>query len=107
MVYEIPREIFKQKLFDRTNLCLLQVVTSTGQHEVPYKDIATVQASINLDQFVKDYSNKSVTYIFYGFDQTSNEAKKLAETISAAGYPFVFYYLGNLANDKVLDKGIN
>lgn len=107
MSYEIPREIFKQKLLDRTNLCLLQIVDSNSNQEVPYKDTKTLQFPVNVEDFDKNFSNKSVTYIIYGFDQFSAEAKKAAETIHSHGYPFVYYYQGNLNQDKVLDKGIN
>ena len=107
MSYEIPREIFKQKLLDRTNLCLLQVVGSNSNQEVPYKDIQTLQFPVNVEDFEKNFGNKSLTYIIYGFDQFSSEAKKVAEVIHAHGYPFVYFYQGNLSQDKVLDKGIN
>jgi hypothetical protein len=107
MSYEIPREIFKQKLLDRTNLCLIQVSSSNSNQEVPYKDIKTVESPINMDEFQKNYANKSMTYIVYGFDQFSAEAKKIADTIYSHGYPFVYFYQGNLSQDKVLDKGIN
>ena len=107
MSYEIPREVFKQKLLDRTNVCLLQAVGVDSHQEVPYKDIKTLQFPVDKDVFYKNFENKNLTYIVYGFDQYAAEAKKAAESIHSFGYPFVYYYLGNLSQDKILDKGIN
>lgn len=107
MVYEIPREVFKQKLLNRSNVCILQVTSSGSQPEAPYKEVKMLQLPIQIDDFCKSYTNKQMTYLIYGFDQISAEAKSAADAVYAAGYPFVFYYKGNFAEDKVLDKGIN
>lgn len=107
MVYEIPREIFKQKLLDRTNMCILQIVGANVTQDVPYKEVKTIQFPVNVEEFSKNYTNKNLSYLIYGFDQNSADAKKAADVIGAAGYPFVFFYQGSLSQDRVLDKGIN
>ncbi len=107
MSYEIPREIFKQKLLDRTNLCLIQVLDANSNQEVPFKDVKTIHCPLNIEDFNKNFGQKTMTYIIYGFDQFSSEAKKAAEALTTNGYPFVYFYQGNLSQDKVLDKGIN
>lgn len=104
MFYEIPREIFKQKLLDRTNVQIIQIGDQQG-HD--YKDIDQIKSPFDADAFLGKYPNKALTYVFFGFDQSAMDAKKAAESLSLKGYPFVFFYQGAMAKDRVLDKGIN
>lgn len=104
MFYEIPREIFKQKLLDRTNLHVIQVGSESG-HD--YKEVTQFDNPFDADSFINKFPTKATTYIFFGFDVNGMNAKKAAEQISQNGYPYVFFYQGILEKDKILDKGIN
>jgi len=108
MVYEISREIFKQKLLDRSNMLILQISGDTASAEVPYKEVVAMKWTENFSStFSSNYPNKNQSYLLYAFDGDASQAKKAAECVAGLGYPFVYYYQGHFQADSVLDKGIN
>ena len=71
MSYEIPREIFKQKLLDRTNLCLIQVLDANSNQEVPFKDVKTIHCPLNIEDFNKNFADK-----FEALEKSENKSLK-------------------------------
>jgi len=108
MMYEVSREVFKQRLEERGNFILVHVCSTESEFSGnTFKDSLNViwsrENPIDLD---KISSNKNQNILFYSLLENHDEARKAAELAEANGYKFVYFYLGK-AVDKILDKGLN
>lgn len=104
MKYEIPREIFKQRLEDKLNFAIVDVqarvnVTLKDTEHLPYgQDFVT--------KFSAKYPSKTQNIIVYATHPADEAPVKAAEELAQAGYQFVYFYRGS-DKDVVLDKGLN
>ena len=104
MKYEIPREMFKQRLVDKHNFVFVDVQSSVavafeGTEHMPYGSDFT-------QRFAAKYPAKNQNVIVYAMNPVDESPVKAAEDLAQAGYQFVYYYRGS-AKDLVLDKGLN
>lgn len=104
MKYEIPREIFKQRLENKLNFAFVDVqsrvvVPFEGSVHMPYgQDFVT--------QFSAKYPAKTQNVIVYALNPADEAPGRAAEDLANAGYQFVYFYRGS-EKDVVLDKGLN
>ncbi len=104
MKYEIPREMFKQRLVEKHNFVFVDVQSSVavafeGTEHMPY-------STDFIQKFSAKYPNKSQNVIVYAMNPVDESPVKAAEDLSLAGYQFVYFYRGS-AKDLTLDKGLN
>lgn len=107
-VYEISKEVFKQRLEDRLNF---QLIDATDYSKSPatqsFKDVLTIPFNA---QFSENLKSKGIlpqtNIIVFCLDKHSKDAKKAAELLHGQGFHYTYYYQGNL-DDFVLEKGIN
>lgn len=104
MKYEIPREVFKQRLNDKLNFAMVDVqakvvVAFEGTQHIPF-------GSDFVSKFSAKYPTKSQNVIVYALDKEDETPVKAADELAAAGYQFVYFYRGS-DKDLVLDKGLN
>jgi hypothetical protein len=104
MKYEIPREVFKQRLNDKLNFAMIDVqeqvaISFEGTQHIPFgADFVT--------KFSAKYPAKSQNVIVYALNREDEAPAKAADELAAAGYQFVYFYCGS-DKDLVLDKGLN
>lgn len=106
MKYEISRESFKQRLEDRLNFVLVDLLPaerSAGKFE----NVIHINYSSNFkNDFSAKYPDKNQNVIVYSLAKGDDAPAKAADDLAAAGYNFVYYYSGN-PDDSLLDKGLN
>lgn len=106
MKYEIPREMFKQRLEDRLNFVFVDLLP---EDKTPVKfenvDFITYSAEFK-NQFAAKYPNKSQNVVLYSLKKGDEAPSRAAADLADLGYNFVYYYVGS-PNDVVLDKGLN
>lgn len=106
MKYEIPREIFKQRLEDRLNFIFVDLLPA-DRSPVKFENIEHLKYS---SQFKTDFSakfpNKNQNIIVYSLQKGDDAPLKAASDLAELGYNFVYYYNGS-SDDIVLDKGLN
>ena len=106
MKYEIPREIFKQRLEDRLNFVFVDLL-SEDKTPVKYENVVHLNYTAQFkDQFSSQFPNKNQNVIIYSLAKGDNAPEKAANELSEAGYNFVYFYKGT-PDDVVLDKGLN
>lgn len=104
MKYEIPREVFKQRLNDKLNFAMVDVqaqvaVAFEGTQHIPF-------GSDFVSKFSAKYPAKSQNVIVYALNREDEAPVQAADELAAAGYQFVYFYRGS-EKDLVLDKGLN
>jgi len=104
MKYEIPREIFKQRLEDKLNFAFVdvqarQALQFEGAVHMPY-------GADFVSQFTSKYPSKTQNVIVYATNPADESPNRAAEDLANAGYQFVYFYRGS-DKDVVLDKGLN
>lgn len=105
MKYEIPREMFKQRLEDRLNFVFIDL--AGDKSPVKFENIESMNYSPDFkNSFVSKYSNKNQNVVLYSLNKGDNNPAIAAGELSDLGYNFVYYYKGT-ADDVVLDKGLN
>ncbi len=106
MKYEIPREMFKQRLEDRLNFVFVDLLPAES---TPVK-FENVENIIYSSQFKTDFSakfpNKTQNVLLYSLQKGDEAPAKAANDLAELGYHFVYFYNGSAA-DVVLDKGLN
>jgi hypothetical protein len=105
MKYEIPREMFKQRLEDRLNFVFIDL--AGDKTPVTFKDIEPMAYSADFkNAFAGKYPNKNQNVVLYSLNKGDNNPAVAASELADLGYNFVYYYKGS-ADDVVLDKGLN
>jgi hypothetical protein len=106
MMYEIPREMFKQRLEDRLNFVFVDLL-SEEKTPAKYKDVVHLNYGPDFkEKFAVKYPNKNQNIMLYSLKQGDESPAKAAQELAESGYHFVYYYLGS-PDDVVLDKGLN
>ncbi len=106
MKYEIPREMFKQRLEDRLNFVFVDLLPA-DRTPVKFKDIEHINYTSEFkDQFAAKYPNKSQNVMLFSLQKGDDAPARAANDLAELGYNFVYYYNGT-AEDVVLDKGLN
>jgi hypothetical protein len=106
MKYEIPREMFKQRLEDRLNFVFVDLLPA-DRTPVKYENVDHINYSSNFkNEFSTKYPNKSQNVMLYSMQKGDDAPAKAAQDLADLGYHFVYFYNGT-ADDVVLDKGLN
>jgi rhodanese-related sulfurtransferase len=106
MKYEIPREMFKQRLEDRLNFVMIDLVAE-DKSPAKFENIVHINYSSNFkNEFAAQYPNKNQNVVVYSLNKGDEAPAQAAEDLKALGYNFVYFYNGT-ADDAVLDKGLN
>lgn len=106
MKYEIPREIFKQRLEDRLNFVFVDLLPA-DRTPVKYENVEHMNYSTQFKtEFAGKFPNKSQNIILYSLQKGDDAPAKAANDLAEAGYHFVYFYNGS-SEDLVLDKGLN
>jgi hypothetical protein len=106
MKYEIPREMFKQRLEDRLNFVMIDLVAA-DKSPAKFENIVHINYSSNFkNEFAAQYPNKNQNVVVYSLNKGDEAPAKAAEDLQGLGYNFVYFYNGT-ADDAVLDKGLN
>lgn len=106
MMYEIPREAFRQRLEDRLNFVLIDLspVESTP---VKYENVFNMSYDSSFKKSFSDqYPDKNKNIILYSLRPGDESPKTAAMELEQLGYNFVYFYKGS-PDDIVLDKGLN
>jgi hypothetical protein len=106
MKYEIPREMFKQRLEDRLNFIFVDLLPA-DRTPVKFENVDHINYSSNFkNEFFAKYPNKTQNVMLYSLQKGDDAPAKAAEDLASLGYHFVYFYNGT-AEDVVLDKGLN
>jgi rhodanese-related sulfurtransferase len=106
MKYEIPREMFKQRLEERLNFVLVDLVPA-DKTPVKFENVVHINYSSNFkNEFATQYPNKNQNVVVYSLNKGDESPAQAAEDLKALGYNFVYFYNGT-PDDAVLDKGLN
>lgn len=106
MKYEIPREMFKQRLEDRLNFVFVDLLPA-DRTPVKFENVTHINYSSNFkNEFSSQYPNKSQNVLLYSLQKGDDAPGKAAQDLAELGYHFVYFYNGT-ADDLVLDKGLN
>jgi hypothetical protein len=106
MKYEIPREMFKQRLADRLNFVFIDLVPAE-RTPVKFENVVHLNYSATFKtEFSAQYPNKAQNVVVYSLSKGDESPAKAAADLAEMGYHFVYFYNGS-ADDIVLDKGLN
>jgi hypothetical protein len=106
MKYEIPREMFKQRLEDRLNFIFVDLLPAE-RTPVKFQNVTHINYSSGFkEQFSTLFPNKNQNIILYSLEKGNDAPAKAATDLSDLGYHFVYFYSGS-PEDVVLDKGLN
>jgi hypothetical protein len=106
MKYEIPREMFKQRLEDRLNFVFVDLLPA-DRTPAKFENVDHINYTSEFkSQFSAKYPNKSQNVILFSLQKGDEAPAKAANDLAELGYNFVYYYNGT-AEDVVLDKGLN
>jgi hypothetical protein len=106
MKYEIPREMFKQRIEERLNFVFVDLLPA-DRTPVKFENVVHINYS---SQFGSDFSsqfpNKNQNIVVYSLQKGDEAPAKAASDLAELGYNFIYYYNGS-PEDVVLDKGLN
>ena len=106
MKYEIPREMFKQRLEDRLNFVFIDLLPAE-RTPVKFENVVHMNYSSKFkNEFSTQYPNKGQNIMLYSLQKGDDAPAKAAQDLAESGYHFVYYYNGTI-DDVVLDKGLN
>lgn len=106
MKYEIPREAFKQRLEDRLNFVLVDLLPS-DRTPVKFENVEHINYTSQFKaEFSQKFPNKNQNVIVYSLQKGDDAPMRAANDLAELGYNFVYYYNGT-PDDMVLDKGLN
>lgn len=106
MKYEIPREMFKQRLEDRLNFVFVDLLPAE-RTPAKFENVVHLNYSSNFkNEFSSQFPNKNQNVVLYSLHKGDDAPAKAAEDLASAGYNFVYFYNGS-PDDVVLDKGLN
>lgn len=106
MKYEIPREMFKQRLEDRLNFVFVDLLPAE-RTPVKFENVLNMNYSSQFkSDFAAKYPNKGQNVIVYSMKKDDDAPARAAQDLADLGYQFVYFYNGT-PDDVVLDKGLN
>jgi hypothetical protein len=106
MKYEIPREMFKQRLEDRLNFVFVDLLPA-DRTPVKFENVDHINYSSQFkNEFSQKYPNKTQNVMLFSLQKGDDAPAKAANDLAELGYHFVYYYNGT-SDDVVLDKGLN
>lgn len=106
MKYEIPREAFKQRLEDRLNFVLVDLLP-VERTPVKFENVVHLNYSAQFkSEFAAKYPNKAQNVLVYSLQKGDQAPAQAAQDLADLGYHFVYFYNGS-PEDVVLDKGLN
>jgi hypothetical protein len=106
MKYEIPREMFKQRLEDRLNFVFVDLLPA-DRTPVKFENVDHINYSSQFkNEFSQKYPNKAQNVMLFSLQKGDDAPAKAASDLAELGYHFVYYYNGT-SDDVVLDKGLN
>lgn len=106
MNYEIPREMFKQRLEDRLNFVFVDLLP-VDRTPVKFENVVHMNYSSQFkNDFSAQYPNKNQNVLLYSLQKGDDAPAKAAKDLADLGYHFVYFYNGS-PDDIVLDKGLN
>lgn len=106
MNYEIPREMFKQRLEDRLNFVFVDLLPA-DRTPVKFENIVHINySSAFKNEFAAQYPNKTQNVVLYSLQKGDDAPQRAAADLAELGYHFVYFYNGS-PDDVVLDKGLN
>ncbi len=106
MKYEIPREAFKQRLEERLNFVLVDLLPADST-PVKYENVVNLKYGSDFKTaFSTQFPNKNQNVIVYSLKPGDNSPEAAANDLADLGYHFVYFYKGS-PEDVVLDKGLN
>lgn len=106
MKYEIPREMFKQRLEDRLNFVFVDLLPA-DRTPVKFENVEHMNYSSQFKtEFSSKFPNKAQNVLVYSLQKGDDAPAKAAQDLAELGYHFVYFYNGT-ADDVVLDKGLN
>lgn len=107
MRYEIPREIFKQRLNDKLNFAIIDVQDAGRAGKLKFEGTVNIPFGSDFAKtFAGQYPSKQQNVILFSLTPGDEAPQQAADALEAAGYSFVYYYRGS-GQDVVLDKGLN
>ena len=106
MKYEIPREMFKQRLEDRLNFVFVDLLPA-DRTPVKFENVDHINYSSQFkNEFSQKYPNKTQNVMLFSLQKGDDAPARAANDLADLGYHFVYYYNGT-SDDVVLDKGLN
>lgn len=106
MNYEIPREMFKQRLEERLNFVFVDLVPE-NKTLVKFENIVHLNYGQQFKQeFSVKYPNKNQNVVLFSLEKGDESPERAAQDLKDLGYNFVYFYRGS-DKDVVLDKGLN
>lgn len=107
MKYEIPREVFKQRLTDKQNFAIIDVQDTGRAGKLQFEGTVNIPFGGEFAQtFAAQYPQKQQNVILFSLTPGDEAPQQAADALESAGYNFVYYYRGSNL-DVVLDKGLN
>jgi len=107
MKYEIPREVFKQRLTDKHTFVIIDVQDAGRAGKLQFEGTSNIPFTADFAKaFAALYPQKQQNVILFSLTPGDEGPQQAAEALENAGYNFVYYYRGS-AQDVVLDKGLN
>ncbi len=107
MMYEIPKEAFKQRLENKLNFALIDINENRQKEQTVLDGVEYMSFGDNFSStFSTKYPDKTKNIVIFSLAKGDERPKMAAQSLSDAGYHFVYYYRGE-PTDVVLDKGIN
>ena len=106
MKYEIPREVFKQRLEERLNFVFIDLLPA-DRTPAKYENVVHINYSSKFkDEFSSQFPNKNQNIVLYSLQKGDDAPERAASDLAEQGYNFVYYYSGS-KDDSILDKGLN
>jgi len=107
MMYEIPKEAFKQRLENKLNFALIDINENREKEQTVLDGVEFMNFSENFSAIISSkYPDKAKNILIFSLSKGDERPKMAAQKLSDDGYHFVYYYRGE-PTDVVLDKGIN
>ncbi|MCB9091284.1 MAG: hypothetical protein H6621_10410 [Halobacteriovoraceae bacterium] len=108
MMYEISKEVFKQRLdkSKRLNFKIIDISQSPSHDLKDIENIAYTEGQFASSVESAVGGDKDVNIIVFTLEKGNSVPAKAAEDLSNAGFSFVYYYRGE-PEDAILDKGLN
>ena len=107
MKYEIPREVFKQRLTDKQTFAIVDVQDASRAGKLQFEGTVNIPYDSNFSSaFANQFPQKQQNVILFSLTKGDEAPSQAAESLHSAGYHFVYYYCGT-EMDLVLDKGLN
>lgn len=107
MMYEIPKEMFKQRLEKKLNFAFIDLNDNREKDNTVLDGTEFMSFSDSFaSDFVQKYPNKGQNIVLYSLKQGDRRPSQAAEQLHNQGYQFVYFYCGE-ESDSILDKGIN